>query len=50
MAFVITLRIPTDAFKKCGIDRDKFYERIKKYAKEKMPNVELEITKSKEVL
>ena len=45
MSYVITIRIPIDAYEKYGIDRDRFLENVKKNAKKSIPEAEVEIRK-----
>lgn len=48
MAYIIPIRIPIDAYEKCGVDREKFLENIKNNAKKYLgENVEIEIIKGK---
>jgi len=47
MAYTITIRIPVEAYEKCGVDRDKFLENVKKNAQQYFKQrVEVEINKT----
>ncbi len=46
MAYTITIRIPITAYKKSGVDRDKFLEAVKKNAHQYFDKeVEVDVTK-----
>jgi hypothetical protein len=40
MSYVISIRIPVEAYEKSGVDRDKFLKSVEENAKKFIPNLE----------